>query len=81
MLFRREVHSVLRRVDVCDEFLKFGEVIVMHLARTRTIFDAQGRSACRRNCVLSAITHELGDRPGDMGDTDVLAGHHEVVNF
>ena len=81
MLFRREILSVLRRVDVCDEFLKLGEVIVMHLARACAIFDAQGRSACRRNCVLSAITHELGDRSGDMGDTDVLAGHHEVVNF
>ncbi len=68
-------------MNVCNEFLKFGEVIVMHLARARSIFDAQGRSACRSNCVLSAITHELGDRPCDMGDTDVLAGHHEVVNF
>ena len=72
---------MLRRVDVCNEFLKFGEVIVMHLARACAIFDTQGRSACGSNCVLSAITHELGDRSCDMGDTDVLAGHHEVVHF
>ena len=68
-------------VNVCGQSLQFSQMMFINTSRGSSVFIAQNRGRCCRYGVLRAVAHELRNRPGYVGNTDVLSGHHDIVEI
>ena len=56
-------------------------MMLINASRRSSVFITQNSGRRCRYGVLRSVAHELRDRPGYVGNTDVLSGHHDIVEI